>query len=231
MNVGTKIESESSNWVFDEKVAPNFDKHVRESVPLYDYIQELAAKLSGWFIYEGAHVVDLGAATGETMRKIRNKHAKRSLIIHGYDNSMAMIEQAKLKREHIKFVDLGDISGFPKHAYAVSLFTLQFLRADQRLRVLKQLVESLDNDGALFLVEKVFSPNPKMHDIFQSLYWDMKSEKGLGADEILNKANSLRGVMRPITVTENVEQLKEAGFNKIDVIFRRELFCGWLCMK
>ena len=50
MNVGTDIESENSNWVFDAKVAPNFDKHVRESVPLYDYVQELAAKLSNWFI-------------------------------------------------------------------------------------------------------------------------------------------------------------------------------------
>ena len=73
MNVGTDIESENSNWVFDEKVAPNFDKHVRESVPLYDYVQELAAKLSDWFVYEGARVVDLGAATGETMIEIRKR--------------------------------------------------------------------------------------------------------------------------------------------------------------
>jgi len=230
MNVGTDIESENSNWVFDEKVAPNFDKHVRESVPLYDYVQELAAKLSDWFVYDHATVVDLGAATGETMLKIRERHPRRSLKIKGYDNSLAMIEQAKVKGVEINYEDVSEVY-YPKCAFAVSLFTLQFLRYSKRLKALRQLAKSLDDDGALFLVEKVFSPNPKMHDIFQSLYWDMKSEKGLGADEILNKANSLRGVMRPITVTENVEQLKKAGFKKIDVIFRRELFCGWLCMK
>jgi len=229
MNVGTSIESENSNWVFDEKVAPNFDKHVRESVPLYDYIQELAGKLSDWFTYEGAGVVDLGAATGETMIEIRKRHANLNIV--GFDNSKAMIEQAKIKGEEINFADISEVIRFPKCAYAVSLFTLQFLRSEQRLRTLKRLAKSLDKDGALFLVEKVYSQNPKMHDIFQSLYWDMKSEKGFEPEEILNKSNSLRGVMRPITVSENVEQLKGAGFKNIDVIFRRELFCGWLCMK
>jgi tRNA (cmo5U34)-methyltransferase len=165
------------------------------------------------------------------MIKIMERHPERNLNIKGYDNSMAMIQQAETKGAKVLFADVSEVVGFIPCAFAVSLFTLQFLRIGQRLRTLQRLVKCLDDDGALFLVEKVFSPNPKMHDIFQSLYWDMKSEKGLGADEILNKANSLRGVMRPITVTENVEQLKEAGFNNIDVIFRRELFCGWLCMK
>ena len=231
MKVGNNIESQQSNWVFDEKVAPNFDKHVRDSVPLYDYVQELASKLSDWFIYERANVIDLGAATGETMRQIRLRHPKRSLVIHGYDNSLAMIEQAKKKHELINFADLADVHEYPKHAYAVSLFTLQFLRKEQRALVLRRLVNSMDEGGALFIVEKVYSPDPKMQDIFQSLYWTMKSDKGLGAAEILNKAKSLRGVMRPLTIQENEQMLIDAGFDSIDVVFRRELFCGWLCMK
>ena len=90
------ITTKASNWVFDEHVAPHFDEHVRKSVPEYDRVQDLAVKFSDWFTYPESTVLDFGAATGETMRRIREKHSKPLNLI-GYDNSQAMIEQAALK--------------------------------------------------------------------------------------------------------------------------------------
>ena len=49
LHTDDKIISKQSNWVFDEHVAPEFDKHVRKSVPNYVHVQELAETFSDWF--------------------------------------------------------------------------------------------------------------------------------------------------------------------------------------
>ena len=48
LHTDAKIISRQSNWVFDEHVAPEFDKHVRKSVPNYTHVQELAETFSDW---------------------------------------------------------------------------------------------------------------------------------------------------------------------------------------
>ena len=95
LHTDDKIISRQSNWVFDEHVAPEFDKHVKKSVPNYTHVQELAETFSDWFTYPSSTVIDFGASTGETLRRIKRRHTKELTLI-GYDNSQAMIEQAKL---------------------------------------------------------------------------------------------------------------------------------------
>lgn len=41
LHTDDRIISRQSNWVFDEHVAPEFDKHVRKSVPNYVHVQDL----------------------------------------------------------------------------------------------------------------------------------------------------------------------------------------------
>ena len=53
LHTDDKIISRQSNWVFDEHVAPEFDKHVRKSVPNYNLVQNLAETFSDWFTYDG----------------------------------------------------------------------------------------------------------------------------------------------------------------------------------
>lgn len=105
LHTDDKIISRQSNWVFDEHVAPEFDKHVRKSVPNYTHVQELAETFSDWFTYPSSTVIDFGASTGETLRRIKRRHTKELTLI-GYDNSQAMIEQAKHKGIDITFADL-----------------------------------------------------------------------------------------------------------------------------
>ena len=96
LHTDDKIISRQSNWVFDEHVAPEFDKHVKKSVPNYTHVQELAETFSDWFTFPSSTVIDFGASTGETLRRIKRRHTKELTLI-GYDNSQAMIEQAKHK--------------------------------------------------------------------------------------------------------------------------------------
>jgi hypothetical protein len=89
------ITSEASNWVFDEHVAPHFDEHVRKSVPEYDRVQELAATFSDWFTHNGSTVLDFGASTGETIRRIRDRHSKSLDLESSSFRNMTQLRIAK----------------------------------------------------------------------------------------------------------------------------------------
>lgn len=106
MKAGQGIETTRSNWVFDEKVASHFDEHVRQSVPDYDRIQDLAASLADWFLQDGGTVIDLGASTGETLLRTQARCPQKKIKVLGYDNSRAMIQQAKAKGVDVHFCDL-----------------------------------------------------------------------------------------------------------------------------
>lgn len=85
LHTDDKIISRQSNRVFDEHVAPEFDKHVRKSVPNCVHVQDLAETFSDWFTYLDSTVIDFGASTGETLRRIKRRHSK-TLNLIGYDN-------------------------------------------------------------------------------------------------------------------------------------------------
>ncbi|MDP0498693.1 MAG: methionine biosynthesis protein MetW [Verrucomicrobiota bacterium JB022] len=224
------IQTHSSNWVFDEHVAPHFDEHVRKSVPDYDRVQELAASFSDWFTYPGCTVIDFGASTGETMRRIRERHSKDIRLV-GYDNSMAMIAQAAQKGIGVTFQDLERLTALPHFSYGVALYTLQFLRPGPRRELLARIGDRLELGGAMMIVEKVMGSCSTTQDIIQQLYWDMKLANGLTPAQVLNKAQALRGCMFPQTMQENEADFRAAGFSQIEVVFKDVQFCGWLLIR
>ncbi len=82
-------------------------------------------------ILETLNLNELAKNTGETLSRIKNRHSKELNLI-GYDNSEAMIEQAKLKNIDITFVDLEKNFELPEFSYGVILYTLQFLQPNAR---------------------------------------------------------------------------------------------------
>ena len=209
LHTDDRIISRQSNWVFDEHVAPEFDKHVRKSVPNYVHVQDLAETFSDWFTYPDSTVIDFGASTGETLRRIKRRHSK-TLNLIGYDNSQAMINQAKLKGIDITFADLEKPLDFNA--------------------LLKRIYHCLENCGGMFVVEKVLGSTAQMQDILQQLYWEMKAKNGFSSEQIINKAKALRGCMYPKTVADNEAEFKSIGFNS-EIVFKESQFCGWLLTK
>ena len=214
------------------RITPTFKSLPRpslKSVPNYTHVQELAETFSYWFTFPSSTVIDFGASTGETLRRIKRRHTKELTLI-GYDNSQAMIEQAKLKGIDITFADLEKPFELPELSYGVALYTLQFLRPNSRYDLLKRIYRKLSNSGALFIVEKVLGSTAQMQDILQQLYWEMKAKNGFTSEQIINKAKALRGCMYPKTVSDNEAEFKSIGFN-FEIVFKESQFCGWLLTK
>jgi len=230
------ITAVPGEWRFDGQVAQHFDSHVRKSVPFYDQYQEMAVEISEWFVRDGATVYDLGSATGQTIALLYDKHqTKKNLRFVGIDNSYPMIEQARARcqRDDVNFLyqDISDVREFNDAGLVISIYTLQFLTINERRRVLSRIYRDLQEGGALILCEKVRGETALFEDIWLELHWDMKLKAGFNYEQVFGKARSLRGIMIPQTLSENIQMLRDVGFTHVDVFTKVYNFAGLVAVK
>jgi tRNA (cmo5U34)-methyltransferase len=233
--VGEGILTAQGGWSFGGPVAEVFDRHIERSVPGYREGHDLVARLSDWFLPEGAAAVEIGCATGALLSHLAEWTQVRDVRIVGIEIEEAMVEAARRRCEGLPSVEVrhGDALTEPLGpcTLAVSYYTVQFVRPADRLRLLRRIHAALDPGGALVMFEKVRAPDARLQDILGALHVDFKLEQGFDEAEIVHKARSLKGVLEPLTTQANLDLLGRAGFRDRMTVFKRLCFEGFLAIK
>jgi tRNA (cmo5U34)-methyltransferase len=236
MKVGHGIEADNANWTFGQDVPERFVEHIRQSVPLYDAGHDLVCQLSDFFVGKESVAYELGASTGELLKKLAAHHSlKPSVRWVGIDVEPAMVKRAKEHCSEHSNVTLvtDDIRVFPyeRADLIVAYYTMQFVPPRDRQALFDRIYEALHWGGAFVLFEKVRGPDARFQDILTALYSDFKSKNGISADEILAKNRSLKGVLEPFSTDGNLGLLQRAGFTDVMSVFRYLCFEGFLAIK
>jgi len=230
MKKATKI-FQNNNWQFNQYVTKIFDAHVKQSIPFYSISHDLTVKLSEFFLKTGSNYYDIGCSTGTLLKKIK-KSNKKLINYIGIDDSKDMILSAKKNLKGVKFFkSKAENFKFKKSDLITALYTLQFNNYSQKKKILSKIYKSLNTDGAFIVFEKVRFENSKIQEIFNSMYYDFKLNKKISAIEILKKEKSLRGIMTPIKIEENIALFKRSGFKNIYTISQYLFFIGFICIK
>ena len=113
----------------------------------------------------------------------------------------------------------------------LSILTSQFIPIENRQKVVKKVYESLNKHGVFIFVEKIIGDNYDYSELYEKLYYDMKSINGYSIDEIRDKRLKLEGVLVPCTNQFNIDLLKQGGFSKVDIFWKDLNFVGYIAMK
>ncbi len=227
---------DSGAWEFTPEVVAQFDEHVGVHVPNYQLIQELVVHLSDWFAPSGSCVVDVGAATGTTIKMIVERHPKRDLNFVLYDVERSMLDAADAKLSLVdgnfsfSARDLSSEDAAHEEAdLTICLFTLQFVSSHQRVALLRKMREAArDHTGTLILAEKLEMNTGLWQEIANEATWDHKASHGVPAEDIRLKAKALRGVLQPMTAWELEMNLDEAGWGSKLNVYRWYNWGVWL---
>ncbi|MCB1020304.1 MAG: carboxy-S-adenosyl-L-methionine synthase CmoA [Acidobacteria bacterium] len=234
-------ESRSSDFAFDERVAQVFDDMVGRSVPFYAEQQRMICELARTFWKPGTKVYDLGASTATTLAALAATLPEEAELV-GYDNSEAMLERGREKlreqkldgRVELRTADLNEaVTSLPLEGAGVALmcWTLQFIRPLHRDHLLRHIYDSLAEDGALIVAEKVLSNRGPVNRFFIDFYYDYKRRMGYSDVEISRKREALENVMIPYRIDENLELFRRSGFEIVETYFQWYNFAGFLCVK
>ncbi|OLT16989.1 hypothetical protein BJF78_13480 [Pseudonocardia sp. CNS-139] len=228
--------TEDGTWSFHRGVAPTFVDHVRRSVPLYDAGHELVAEISSCFVRPGGVAYELGSSTGQLLRQVATASPRnRSATWIGVEHVSEMVDQARAHCAGVENIVLvqSDISAMDYRScdFVTAYLTLDFLDPEPRIRTLRRVAQALRPGGAMFVYEKVLAPDSRTQNLISMLHHRFKRQHGLTAEEILNKADSLAGVMQPLTAGEYRDLLLECGFSSVVPVLRYLCFEGFLALR
>lgn len=236
LGVGQGISTQRANWNFSAKVADAFDEHVKRSVPFYDEGHDLVCALSDFFCHSESICYELGVSTGKLIKKL-SQHNKNKPNIKwvGIDIEQPMIDKAKENCKGISNIELfcADICLFDyqKSDFIVAFYASQFVTPRLRQELFNKVYQALNWGGAFVLFEKVRGPDARFQDMMTSIYNDFKLRNGFSSDEIINKSQSLRGVLEPFSTLGNLGLLQRAGFSDVMTIMKYVCFEGFLAIK
>jgi len=222
---------EKYNWRFNEEVTKVFDEHVNKSVPMYQLFHDSIANMSVYFTNVGTNIIDIGTSTGALINKIKEINQSRKLKYIGIDIEESMINECNKRYDDIEFKLENALNCSYKNSSVVTcMLSLQFMQKQERVKLIQKIYDEINDDGALFVVEKIKTDILDIHDIYNDLYYDFKRINNIDK-EILDKNASLRGIMKPITLKENIELLNLSGFKKVDIFLKYNNFVGIVAIK
>ena len=236
MNVGHDIQTGRANWSFDGSVADTFVEHVRQSVPLYDLGHELITSISDYFVRDDSTCYEIGTSTGQLLRRLAEHHAQKADVRWiGIDAVAPMVQKARAHCAGLPNVEIIEddalTHSFEKADLFVSYYCVQFVQPRHRQDLINRIYERLHWGGAFLMFEKVRGPDARFQDMSVAIYNDFKARNGFTADEILNKASSLKGVLEPFSTEGNLGLLRRAGFTDIMSVMKWVCFEGFLAIK
>jgi tRNA (cmo5U34)-methyltransferase len=236
MQVGDNLIKERANWNFSGNTAENFVDHVSKSVPYYHDGHELICYLSDYFVLPDSICYELGASTGELTKKLAeyNIH-KPNVQWIGIEREENMVKKAHEHCSSVKnikfFCEDALLFDYQKTDFIVSYYTIQFVEERHRQELFNKIYETLNWGGAFILFEKVRGPDARFHEMMTQLYNEFKIRNGFTAEEIFNKAQSLKGVLTPFSTQGNLDLFKRAGFVDVMTVMKYVCFEGFIGIK
>lgn len=227
-----------NDFSFDEKVSTVFDDMVSRSVPFYAEMQRMTGEIAADFAVDGSNLYDMGCSTGTTFLHL-DPLISPGVKFVGVDNSDEMLRKAKEKLAEYSLsrpfelinADMNKGLLIENASVVVMILTLQFVRPLQRQRLVREIVNGLNDNGCLILIEKLTTRESLFNRLFIKYYYDMKRRNGYSDLEISRKREALENVLIPYQMEENRELLLSQGFRCCEEFFRWYNFCGMVAVK
>lgn len=205
-------------WKFDSTIAETFVDHARCHIPNYDQVIDKCVGLCEYYLEESSHIVDVGCATGETIRRL---HAVGFDNLTGVESSSSMLQQCDYNIARYIHTDQ-----FPVETVDAVLcnWTLHFV--EDKIKYLIDIHRNLNKDGLLVLSEKT-----SLDPVAINFYHKWKHSQGVSWEDIASKEAAVKDIMYINDPKWYIDTLTWIGFRNIQVIDASWCFTTFLCIK
>lgn len=189
------------SFKFDQ-IANIYNKHVNSHIPNYKIVIEKSVDICKDFERDAA-ILDFGSANGSTLQ-----------ILH--DNGFNNLYGVEINRIMLDYSP-NDIAIYnetiPDLKFDIIMANWVLHFNSDKFSILKKLYEHLNTYGVIIISEKtITSETVKKH------YYNFKKFQGVTEEEIIDKEQSLKGVMYLESIEWYLYNLKKVGFLDIDII-------------
>ncbi len=235
-------QQQVGDFVFDDQVAEVFPDMIARSVPGYASVLAMIEQLTNRYARPGTNLYDLGCSLGAATL-LMQAQAPSSCTIHAVDSSEAMVLRLREKLGQPSdtgnantcsvVVHLADLQNFPLNnaSFVVVNWTLQFIPAADRERVLQAVADALLPGCGLLLSEKICFDQPDQQSLLTELHHDFKRSHGYSDLEIAQKRTAIENRLIPETLPAHIQRLQQVGFRTVAPWFQCFNFVSVLAIK
>jgi tRNA (cmo5U34)-methyltransferase len=201
-----------------------YDDWVRKAIPCYDELFEVAVECIPFPRSQGLKILDLGAGTGLYSWHVLQKYKDSTFVLTDVAGKMLDISKARFAefQNQFSFI-IGDYrESLPDGEFDLVISSLSIHHLDnlEKQRLFGRIFTKLRRGGVFINVDQIMAPS----EHFKELYWStwLRKVRQAGADEDLIQKSIQRRTEfdKDSTLQEQVDWLKDAGFEKVDCIYR-----------
>ncbi|HWE09417.1 MAG TPA: Sua5/YciO/YrdC/YwlC family protein [Solirubrobacteraceae bacterium] len=151
-----------------------YTEMIREDIPVYEELQETLVRASG----RGAgRVLELGTGTGETMRRLLERHPDADVV--GIDESEAMLAEARrrLPPDRVSLRVARIQHPLPEGSFdlVASALCIHHLSGEEKRELFARIREALSPGGRFVLADVIVPDDPAEAEISLTPGWDHPS--------------------------------------------------------
>ena len=237
---GTHIPKKSMLFEFDDEVISVFDNMAERSIVGYRRAYEL---LTYFFnrvdLPRNSQVWDMGTTTGKGLRSIREGRMLDPYVNYwacdisepaikkvGDTLPWANTVQCDLRLGMPDDMEFGNVSAM------VFGYTLQFIKSEQvRRDLISKAYDALLPGGTLVVLEKYILQDQTVNQLMQDAYIQFRRDNGYSTKEIVAKTKALTNAMWPKPPEFMISSMEEAGFTRVNTLYRDMNFGGMIAFK
>lgn len=200
--------------------ADNYDTNRKEIIPHMNVYYQTAVELTKNF--DNPSILDLGAGTGILTELLHQLHPQSKITL--VDISANMLDKAKNKFNDIDnftYIEDNYLTMDFKNNYdiIISSLSIHHLNDKEKYTLYKKIYQHLNNQGVFINADEVMAPT----DTLEKLYVEKETAHLLKQDLSNDEKEEIlyrRTLDTPSTLEDNLDWLKDIGYENVDVIYK-----------
>ena len=201
----------------------DYDSRRRMLIPLYDEFYNSGIDLLS-YSGKSPKVLDIGAGTGIFSEHLLSRYKNAKLTLIDFAESMMDIAKEKFEKYPDTEFIIDDYTaydfGIEKYDIVLSSLSIHHLTPECVKVLYGKIYGMLTEKGEVIIADISNSGISEIDEKYDALWTAFVSDNIGGETEFLDRFQISKGLDRPHPVREHISWLEEAGFEKIDCVFR-----------
>lgn len=201
-----------------------YDDWMKKALPDYVTIFRTAQNLVHFSRKKPIDVLDLGAGTGLFSKIIFEKYLHANFIL--YDLAAQMLEVAedrfRKNRDQFEFItdDYRHIEGVEKFDLVISSLSIHHLTHEDKRELFRKIHKILRNQGLFINIDQIHGGTNYLRKLYWDQWLDHVHKAGAPEKQIRDSIDRRKKYDKDATMEEQLRWLKEAGFGKVDCVYK-----------
>lgn len=204
-----------------------YDNWIRKAVPGYDEMCRMAMELLPLQPEAAPEILDLGAGTGLFSALVQTAYPAASFTLWDVAEKMLDVARSRFSDSSARFTYmLGDYRLFSEqrsYDLVISSLSIHHLSDEEKQDLFRTIFAALKPGGIFLNIDQIKGPTPELQELYCRKWEEITRLNGASEDEIRGGLERRRLYDREATLENQLQWLREAGFQEVDCVYKKWL--------